>query len=134
MPACLRWPRAVAALFSIEWEREGVAELVGSVVNELIDEGTLRVSGLHVYLGDSGSRLAVLPRSYGWAARSEPTALGECMLHRVVASKTCLPATVGQQLAWMRESGFTDVTCAYRNLIFAVISGTKPINSGSTTS
>ena len=50
-----------------------------------------------------------------------------------------LPATVGQQLAWMRESGFTDVTCAYRNLIFAVISGTKPVNapearSGSTTS
>jgi tRNA (cmo5U34)-methyltransferase len=50
-----------------------------------------------------------------------------------------LPATVGQQLAWMRESGFTDVTCAYRNLIFAVLSGTKPVNapdarSGSTTS
>jgi len=50
-----------------------------------------------------------------------------------------LPAIVGQQLAWMRESGFTDVTCAYRNLIFAVLSGTKPVNapdarSGSTTS
>ena len=43
-------PRAVAALFAVERVREGVAELVGSVVNELIDEGTLRVSGLHVYL------------------------------------------------------------------------------------
>lgn len=32
MPEVL--PRAVAALFSIEREREGVAELVGSVVNE----------------------------------------------------------------------------------------------------
>jgi len=37
-----------------------------------------------------------------------------------------LPATVGQQLAWMRESGFVEVACAYRNLIFAVLSGTKP--------
>src|SRR5216683_2356055 len=50
-----------------------------------------------------------------------------------------LPATVGQQLAWMRESGFAEVTCAYRNLIFAVLSGTKPVyapeaRSGSTTS
>jgi hypothetical protein len=49
---CMRevLPRAVAALFAVERVREGVAELVGSVVNELIDEGTLRVSGLHVYL------------------------------------------------------------------------------------
>jgi tRNA (cmo5U34)-methyltransferase len=37
-----------------------------------------------------------------------------------------LPATVGQQLAWMRESGFVEVACSYRNLIFAVISGMKP--------
>jgi tRNA (cmo5U34)-methyltransferase len=37
-----------------------------------------------------------------------------------------LPATVGQQLAWMRECGFVEVACSYRNLIFAVISGMKP--------
>jgi tRNA (cmo5U34)-methyltransferase len=37
-----------------------------------------------------------------------------------------LPATVGQQLAWLRETGFVEVSCSYRNLIFAVISGTKP--------
>lgn len=53
--------------------------------------------------------------------------------------KQDLPATVGQQLAWMRESGFRDVACSYRNLIFAVLSGTKPVNapearSGATTS
>jgi tRNA (cmo5U34)-methyltransferase len=36
-----------------------------------------------------------------------------------------LPATVGQQLAWMRDAGFTEVACSYRNLIFAVMSGTK---------
>ena len=42
--------------------------------------------------------------------------------------KRDLPATVGQQLAWMRESGFTEVACTYRNLIFAVLSGTKPVN------
>jgi tRNA (cmo5U34)-methyltransferase len=37
-----------------------------------------------------------------------------------------LPATVGQQLSWMREAGFSGVACVYRNLIFAVLSGTKP--------
>ena len=42
--------------------------------------------------------------------------------------KQDLPATVGQQLAWMRESGFVEVACSYRNLIFAVLSGTKPAN------
>ncbi len=41
--------------------------------------------------------------------------------------KRDLPATVGQQLVWMREAGFTEVACTYRNLIFAVISGTKPL-------
>lgn len=41
--------------------------------------------------------------------------------------KQDLPATVGQQLAWMRECGFIEVACSYRNLIFAVISGMKPL-------
>jgi tRNA (cmo5U34)-methyltransferase len=40
--------------------------------------------------------------------------------------KQDLPATVGQQLVWMREAGFIDVACSYRNLIFAVLSGVKP--------
>lgn len=40
-----------------------------------------------------------------------------------------LPATVGQQLAWMRDSGFVEVTCTYRNLIFAVLSGKKPLSA-----
>lgn len=40
--------------------------------------------------------------------------------------KQDLPATVGQQLAWMREAGLVDVACVYRNLIFAVFAGTKP--------
>ena len=37
-------------------------------------------------------------------------------------------STVGQQLAWLREAGFVEVSCSYRNLIFAVLSGTKPAN------
>jgi tRNA (cmo5U34)-methyltransferase len=40
-----------------------------------------------------------------------------------------LPSTVGQQLAWMRDTGFIEVTCTYRNLIFAVLSGKKPLNA-----
>ena len=40
--------------------------------------------------------------------------------------KQDLPAPVGQQLAWMREAGFVEVACTYRNMIFAVLSGMKP--------
>jgi len=28
----------------------------------------------------------------------------------------------------LREAGFVEVSCSYRNLIFAVLSGTKPVN------
>ena len=75
-----------------------------------------------------------------WIKRARELKVGERDLNAAVERmKHDLPATVGQQLAWMRESGFTEVACAYRNLIFAVLSGTKPINalearSGSTTS
>ena len=41
--------------------------------------------------------------------------------------KQDLPSTVGQHLAWMREVGFVEVSCVYRNLIFAVLSGAKPV-------
>jgi tRNA (cmo5U34)-methyltransferase len=40
--------------------------------------------------------------------------------------KADLPSTVGQQIGWMREAGFIEVHCAYRNLIFAVFSGARP--------
>jgi hypothetical protein len=43
--------------------------------------------------------------------------------------KQDMPATVGQQLGWMREAGFVEVSCSYRNLIFAVLSGAKPMNA-----
>ena len=75
-----------------------------------------------------------------WLKRARELKVAEHDLNAAVERmKHDLPATVGQQLAWIRESGFTEVTCAYRNLIFAVLSGTKPVNapdarSGSTTS
>ncbi len=34
-------------------------------------------------------------------------------------------ATVSAQLEWLREAGFREVACSYRNLIFAVYSGEK---------
>jgi len=43
--------------------------------------------------------------------------------------KQDLPATVGQQLAWIREAGFIEVSCSYRNQIFAVLSGAKPLET-----
>jgi trans-aconitate methyltransferase len=34
-------------------------------------------------------------------------------------------ATLSAQLGWLREAGFREVACSYRNLIFAVYSGEK---------
>src|SRR5229473_940396 len=65
-----------------------------------------------------------------WIRRARELKVGERDLNAALERmKQDLPATVGQQLAWMRESGFTEVCCAYRNLIFAVVSGTKPVNA-----
>jgi tRNA (cmo5U34)-methyltransferase len=65
-----------------------------------------------------------------WIRRARELEVSERDLNAALERmKQDLPATVGQQLAWMRESGFTEVSCAYRNLIFAVVSGTKPVNA-----
>ncbi|HKN00465.1 MAG TPA: class I SAM-dependent methyltransferase [Candidatus Binataceae bacterium] len=62
-----------------------------------------------------------------WIERANELKVGERNLNAAIERmKQDLPSTVGQQLAWMRESGFTEVSCSYRNLIFAVLSGTKP--------
>jgi tRNA (cmo5U34)-methyltransferase len=34
-------------------------------------------------------------------------------------------ATLEDQLEWMRQAGFRDIDCAYKNLIFAVYCGLK---------
>jgi tRNA (cmo5U34)-methyltransferase len=66
-----------------------------------------------------------------WMKRARELKAGEKDLAAAVEiMKRDLPSTVGQHLAWMRETGFVDVSCVYRNLIYAVISGTKPANAG----
>ncbi len=62
-----------------------------------------------------------------WIERAREVRVSERDLDAALERmKHDLPATVGHQLGWMRESGFIDVACTYRNLIFAVLSGTKP--------
>ena len=89
----------------------------------------------------AGETVAIDQRSRQmWIKRARELNVGERDLNAALERmKQDLPATVGQQLAWMREAGFNNVACDYRNLIFAVLSGTKPVNalearSGSTTS
>jgi tRNA (cmo5U34)-methyltransferase len=76
----------------------------------------------------AGESAAVDQRSRDrWMQRARELKVGERDLSAALERmKQDLPATVGQQLAWMRESGFTEVVCAYRNLIFAVLAGAKP--------
>jgi tRNA (cmo5U34)-methyltransferase len=65
-----------------------------------------------------------------WLKRARELKAAERELDAVVERmKQDLPATVGQQLGWLREAGFIEVACSYRNLIFAVLSGTKPAGS-----
>ena len=62
-----------------------------------------------------------------WMARARELKIAERDLEAALERmKQDLPATVGQQLVWMRDAGFIDVACSYRNLIFAVLSGVKP--------
>ena len=62
-----------------------------------------------------------------WMKRARELKIAERDLEAALERmKQDLPATVGQQLVWMREAGFIDVACSYRNLIFAVLSGVKP--------
>jgi tRNA (cmo5U34)-methyltransferase len=64
-----------------------------------------------------------------WIKRARELKVSERDLNaEIERMKQDMPATVGQQLGWMRESGFIEVACAYRNLIFAVLSGTKPVS------
>jgi tRNA (cmo5U34)-methyltransferase len=79
----------------------------------------------------AGETAAIEQRSREmWITRARELKVGDRDINAELEQmKQDLPATVGQQLAWMRESGFTEVTCAYRNLIFAVLSGTKPVNA-----
>jgi tRNA (cmo5U34)-methyltransferase len=63
-----------------------------------------------------------------WVRRSRELKATERDLNAALERmKQDLSATVGQQLAWMRESGLVEVSCSYRNLIYAVISGMKPV-------
>lgn len=62
-----------------------------------------------------------------WMAQARELKIAERDLAAALERmKQDLPATVGQQLVWMRDAGFIDVACSYRNLIFAVLSGVKP--------
>ncbi len=62
-----------------------------------------------------------------WVSRARELKIADRDLEAALERmKQDLPATVGQQLVWMREAGFIDVACSYRNLIFAVLSGVKP--------
>lgn len=76
----------------------------------------------------AGETATIDRRSYDmWIKRARELKAGERDLNAALERmKQDLPATVGQQLAWMREAGFVEVACTYRNLIFAVLSGTKP--------
>jgi tRNA (cmo5U34)-methyltransferase len=56
-------------------------------------------------------------RQFGASERDLQDALERMKLDR--------SATLAAQLAWLSDAGFRDVDCLYRNLIFAVYSGTR---------
>jgi tRNA (cmo5U34)-methyltransferase len=79
----------------------------------------------------AGETAAIDQRSHRmWVKHARELKVSERDLEAAIARmKQDLPATVGQQLGWMREAGFVEVSCAYRNLIFAVLSGARPANT-----
>jgi tRNA (cmo5U34)-methyltransferase len=74
-----------------------------------------------------GETDAIEKRSYAkWLQRARELGASERDLEQArERMKFDRTATLSAQLEWMREAGFREVTCAYRNLIFAVYSGEK---------
>jgi hypothetical protein len=65
-------------------------------------------------------------RSSGVFANDENWSAAVVMPARAWSSRRLRHFSAGQQLAWLREAEFVEVSCSYRDLIFAVLSGTKP--------
>jgi tRNA (cmo5U34)-methyltransferase len=89
----------------------------------------LTAGGVFINADQVAGETAVIDRRARelWVKRASELKAGEREIGAALERmKQDLPATVGQQLAWMRECGFVEVACVYRNLIFAVLSGVKP--------
>ncbi len=70
---------------------------------------------------------AIEKRSHArWLERVRELGVGESDLRQALERmKFDRTATLDAQFGWLREAGFREVACTYRNLIFAVYSGEK---------
>jgi tRNA (cmo5U34)-methyltransferase len=117
------WDAVVSALAIHHLPDSGKRHLFGDVFKYLTPGGAF-INGDQV-AGDTAASDRHTREQ--WMKRARELKVGERDLAAALERmKQDLPATVGQQLVWMREAGFIDVACSYRNLIFAVLSGVKP--------
>jgi len=62
-----------------------------------------------------------------WAGHLEQTGLSAGQLAVIQERMSCdRPATLDNQLMWLRQAGFTDVDCFYKYYNFVVYAGKKP--------
>jgi len=61
-----------------------------------------------------------------WLHRLEQLSSGDCKYITQHYREEDHPATVEDNLQWLREAGFVEVACHWRYLNFAIWSGTKP--------
>jgi tRNA (cmo5U34)-methyltransferase len=74
-----------------------------------------------------GETESIERRNYeNWLRRSREAGVDEADLRAALERmKLDRAATLDEQLEWLRRAGFREVTCHYKNLIFAVYSGRK---------
>jgi len=125
--AASSYDAVVSALAIHHLPDDGKRHLFGDIFKYLTPDGVFvnadQVAGETATIDERARHL--------WMERARELKVGDRDLAAAIERmKQDLPATVGRQMSWMREAGFIEVSCAYRNLIFAVFSGVKPGSAG----
>jgi tRNA (cmo5U34)-methyltransferase len=117
-----KYDAIVSALSVHHLDDESKRRLFGKIYD------ALEVGGVFVNADQvRGETEAIERRNHErWLVRVRELGLDESSLRAVLERmKLDCAATLDDQLAWLRERGFRDVACSYRNLIFAVYSAIK---------
>jgi tRNA (cmo5U34)-methyltransferase len=117
-----RYNAIISALSIHHLADDGKRRLFGKIYNAL-DSGGVFVNADQV----RGETETIERRAHEvWLARVRELGLDESSLRAALERmKLDRTATLDDQLGWLRERGFREVTCGYKNLIFAVYSGIK---------
>ncbi len=103
---------------------EGKAHLMEKIYQALNPGGLF----IHAELARGATDATEAIYQQHWTDHLEQTGLSADQLAVIAERMACdNPATLDDQLAWLKQTGFTDVDCFYKYYNFVVTAGKKPI-------